>query len=62
MEGRDDTPWDVEHTAGQSDANTRQEPQPQGPGSPGAPLEAAPLHLLLRRRVASAGRALEIPH
>eukprot|EP00972_Heterocapsa_arctica_P063870 9423361-Heterocapsa_arctica.AAC.1 len=43
--GRDNTPYgDFDHMAGQSDAKTQQQkPQPQGPGAPGEPPEAAPL-------------------
>eukprot|EP00972_Heterocapsa_arctica_P080124 11809960-Heterocapsa_arctica.AAC.1 len=43
MEGCSDTPWDFEHMAGQSEAETQQKPQPHGLGALGAPPEAAPL-------------------
>eukprot|EP00972_Heterocapsa_arctica_P106046 15621063-Heterocapsa_arctica.AAC.1 len=47
--------------AGQNDAKTQQQIQPQGPGAPGAPPESAPLCFLLSFRIVVAGHVLEIP-
>eukprot|EP00972_Heterocapsa_arctica_P017013 2513431-Heterocapsa_arctica.AAC.1 len=43
------------------EAKTQQKSQPQGPGAPGAPLEAAPLCFYVCFCIVSAGRELEIP-
>eukprot|EP00972_Heterocapsa_arctica_P056792 8383784-Heterocapsa_arctica.AAC.1 len=42
--------------------NTTTETQPQGPGAPGAPPEAAPLWFLFWFRIVWAGHVLEISY